>query len=345
MHDGSIWPFNFPTQSKYLSLFNSGHVSDIVSDPASAAAAGVPFPFAGFSGPAYDAISPFPQVRSQTPPGALFIDNADLSVSNYQAMVAEVKSRNVHGVTMDVNYTLSRATGTASPNGAFVDSLSGSIPTQDPYLLQHLTNQLQPWDFTHQVKGYVLYDLPFGSGQRLRTGRESLDNYLLGGWKIGMQLSYHTGEPLPTIMAPVQYPGWSGLFAQRNPNVSLSSSTFRGDNPAWVQSGGTTPDPGSVSFNTSAFSQPAPGTFATDKFSYMGYLRDFGSSDEDLNIAKHFRFGASERYQFSLRAQFFDVFNRHHWGAPNLDMNSPLFGHVTSVSGNRYGQLSARFEW
>jgi hypothetical protein len=77
----------------------------------------------------------------------------------------------------------------------------------------------------------------------------------------------------------------------------------------------------------------------------MGYLRDFGSSDEDLNIAKHFRFGASERYQFSLRAQFFDVFNRHHWGAPNLDMNSPLFGHVTSVSGNRYGQLSARFEW
>jgi len=157
-------------------------------------------------------------------------------------------------------------------------------------------------------------------------------------------LSYHTGEPLPTIMAPVQYPGWSGLFAQRNPNVSLSSSTFKAYNPAWVQGGGVGPDPGSLAFNASAFSQPAPGTFATDQSSYMGYLRNFGFADEDLNIAKHFGFGASERYQLSLRAQFFDIFNRHHWGQPNLDMKSPLFGHVTSVSGFRYGQLSARFE-
>lgn len=345
LHDGSVWPFNFPTQSNYLKLFNSGHADDDVTDAASAAAAGVPYPFAGFSGKAYMAIAPFPQVRSQTPPGALFIDNADLSVSNYKAMVAEVKSRSVYGVTMDVNYTLSRSAGTASPNGAFADSLSGSIPTQDPYLLPKLTNQLQPWDFTHQVKGYVLYDLPFGMGERFKTGRASLDNYLLGGWKIGMQLSYHTGEPLPTIMAPVQYPGWSGVFAQRNHGASLSSSTFTAYNPAWVQSGGVGPDAGSLAFNTSAFSQPAPGTFATDSSSYMGYLRDFGYSDEDLNIAKHFRFGASERYQFSLRAQFFDIFNRHHWGQPNLDMNSNFFGHVTSVSGYRYGQLSARFEW
>jgi hypothetical protein len=26
-------------------------------------------------------------------------------------------------------------------------------------------------------------------------------------------------------------------------------------------------------------------------------------------------------------------------------MNSPYFGHVTGVSGNRSGQLGARFEW
>jgi hypothetical protein len=77
----------------------------------------------------------------------------------------------------------------------------------------------------------------------------------------------------------------------------------------------------------------------------MDYLRDFGYSDEDLNIAKHFRVGSTERYQFSLGATFFDIFNRHHWGTPNLSMTSAFFGHVTSVSGYRYGQLSARFEW
>ncbi len=271
--------------------------------------------------------------------------NADISVSNYEAMVAEVKTNEVHGLTMDVNYTLSRSTGTASPNGAFADAQSGTILTQDPYLLPQLTDQLTPWDYTHQVKGYVLYDLPFGSGREFKTNREWLDNYLLGGWKIGTQLSYHTGEPLPTIAAPIQYPGWSGVFAQRNPSVSLASRAFKGYSPGWVQGGGVGSDPRSLSFNASAFSQPAPGTFSTENYSYMGYLRDFGYADEDLNIAKHFRFGASERYLFSLRAQFFDIFNRHHWGAPNLDMTSSFFGHVTSVSGYRYGQLSARFEW
>ena len=344
LHDGSIWPNNFPTQSTYLNLYNSGHAQDSVTDPASAAAAGVPYPYPGFSGLAYQAISPYPQIRSQAPAN-LFLVNADLAVSNYQAMVAEVKSNSLHGITMDVNYTLSRTTGSASPNGAFADANSSSIPTQDPYLLQHLTDQLQPWDYTHQLKGYVLYDLPFGIGKRWKTNRDWLDNYLLGGWKIGMELGYHSGAPLQTIMAPIQYPGWSGVFAQRNPNASLSTGTFKAYNPAWVNGGGVGSDPGSAYFNGTAFSQPAPGTFSTEKYSYTGYLRDFGYSDEDLNIAKHFRFGSEERYSLSLRAQFFDVFNRHHWGTPNLTMNSPFFGHVTSVTAFRYGQLAARFEF
>ncbi len=342
LHDGSIWPFAFPTQSTYLKLFNSGHVTDMVTDPASAAAAGVPYPFSGFSGPAFQAITPFPQISSQTPPGVPFLVNAGLGTSSYRALVAEIRSRNVHGMTMDVNYTLSRAQGTAS-NGynTFADQAAGSVFTQDPYLLTKLTDQLAPWDHTHEVKGYVLYDLPFGSGKRWSTSKGWLDEYILGGWTLGAQLSYHSGEPLGTIAAQTQYPGWSGVFAQRNQGVSLANS-FKTLNLNWVANP-VGSDPGSLFFNPNAFSQPAPGTFATEQHSYTGYLRNWGWADEDLNIAKHFRFG--ERYSLSLRAQFFDVLNRHHWSAPNLQMGSPLFGHVTGVSGNRYGQLGARFEW
>lgn len=345
LHDGSIWPYNYSTQNTYLNLYNSGNALDSVTDPASAAAAGVAYPFPGFSGLAYQAITPYPQISSEAPQSGLFLVNADIAVSNYEAMVAEIKTSNLHGLMMDVNYTLSRSTGSASPNGAFADAQSGSILTQDPYLLAKLTNQLTPWDYTHFVKGYVIYDLPFGLDQQWKTNHAWIDNYLIGGWKFGMQLNYHTGEPLGTIEAPIQYPGWSGVFAQRNMSAQLFTNTFKGYNPGWVQNGGVGPDAGSAYFNASAFSQPAPGTFSTENYSYMGYLRDFGSADEDLNVVKHFKFGPKERYQFSLRAQFFDVFNRHHWGAPNLDMTSSFFGHVTSVSGYRYGQLNARFEF
>jgi hypothetical protein len=47
----------------------------------------------------------------------------------------------------------------------------------------------------------------------------------------------------------------------------------------------------------------------------------------------------------SVRVQFFDVFNRHYWGNPNTSITSPFFGQVTGVSGFRYGQFGARFEF
>ncbi|PYU44324.1 MAG: hypothetical protein DMG54_09650 [Acidobacteria bacterium] len=351
LHDGSIWPNAFPTQSTYLKLFNSGHVADSVTDPASAAAAGVAYPFPGFSGLAYQAITPYPQISSQAPAN-LFLVNAGLATSSYRALVAEVRSKDAHGLTMDLNYTFSRAEGTPSNTfgyNAFADQASGSVFTQDPYLVPKLTDTLAPWDHTHEVKGYVLYDLPFGSGKQWKTSKGWLNDYVLGGWTLGAQLSYHSGEPLGTVPAGTQYLGWSGLFAQRNSSVSLANP-FKTLNLNWVANPNG-PDSGSLFFNPSAFSQPAPGTFSSEQHSYMGYLRNWAWADEDLNIAKRFRFGPHERhYALSLRAQFFDVFNRHHWGTPNLQMNSPLFGHVTGLCSNcavsnRYGQLGARFEW
>ena len=346
LHDGSIWPYNYPTQSAYMQLYDTNQENAWVQDQASAQAAGVPYPYTGFQGFAYEAISPYPQIASQntTANTKLFLVNADIASSAYNAMIAEVKTKGTHGLTMDLNYTLSRTTGN-SPNGAYNDAMGSTATTQDPYLAYHLTDQLQAFDITHQVKGYVLYDLPIGIGQRWKTGRGWLDNYALGGWTLGMQLTYNSGMPLGIPMAQGQYSGWSGVFAAVNRSLPVYSGTFKGVNPIWANTP-SGPDPGSLYFNPNVFSQPANGQFGNYNYAYMGFLRGFGNKDEDLNIAKHFHFGPSERYSFSLRAQFFDVFNRHTWNAPSLDMtNLTTFGHVLGASGNRYGQLNARFEF
>ncbi len=60
LHDGSIWPYNFPVQSTYLQLYNSGQAQDMVTDPTSAAAAGVAYPCYRLFGnriPGYRALS------------------------------------------------------------------------------------------------------------------------------------------------------------------------------------------------------------------------------------------------------------------------------------------------
>jgi hypothetical protein len=64
-----------------------------------------------------------------------------------------------------------------------------------------------------------------------------------------------------------------------------------------------------------------------------------------VSLVKHFGFGAEAKYQLTVAAQFFNAFNRHYYGAPTTGMSSTNFGQVTSVSGNRTGQVTGRFEW
>jgi hypothetical protein len=341
LHDGSVWPYNFPTQSSYLALLNSGHESDYIQSPADATAAGVPYPYPGFVGYAYQAISPYPQLASQGIP--LLLVNSDLAVSSYRAFVVELRTHGAHGLTADVNYTLSRSEGNASDGGAYAEAWS-TLWNQDPYNLKNLGNQVNDWNHTHEVKGYVLYDLPFGSGKKWKTNLGKVDSYLLGGWTVGAQLSYYSGSPMWMIAGATQYPGWDAVFAVRNPNVSLANH-FKSLNLNWNPTVNPVPDPNSVYFDPAAFSSPAFGSFSPEKYSIEDFLRTQPYADEDVNIVKRFSFGPDGRFRASLRAQFFDVFNRHHWGAPNTDINSPYFGHVTSVSGHRYGQVGVRFEW
>ncbi|MGB0105428.1 MAG: hypothetical protein WBP51_14585, partial [Candidatus Sulfotelmatobacter sp.] len=63
----------------------------------------------------------------------------------------------------------------------------------------------------------------------------------------------------------------------------------------------------------------------------------------DISIAKALRFGQDGRYAFTLRAEFFDALNQHHYNAPDTGRDDQFFGQVTGVYGNRIGQLSGRF--
>ena len=341
LHNDGPWPYNYSTQAAYSKLLNSGHVQDWVDSPAAAATAGVPYPYPGFQGYAYAAINPYPQVAAQEQ--GIMLVNADLAVSSYRALVAEIKTHGAHGLTADLNYTFSRSEGNGSDGGAYTESW-GTDWTQDPYQLKNLGDQVSDWNHTHEVKGYIDYDLPFGRGKKWAFDSRLLDS-AVGGWTIGVELNYHSGEPLSMVGSSNYYAGWSGVFAVRNPNVSLHNP-FKALNLNWNPTvPGAGPDPNSLFFNPSAFSDPAFGSFSPEKHSILDYWHTWAYADEDVSILKKFHFGKDDRFTATLRAQFFDLFNRHHWGAPIEDITSPYFGHVTGVSGFRYGQVGARFEW
>lgn len=104
-------------------------------------------------------------------------------------------------------------------------------------------------------------------------------------------------------------------------------------------------DPANNDFSPSDFSSPALGTLGSTPYTYNHWRWNPGPAAENVSLTKAVNFGPDNRYALSIRGEFYDIFNRHYFGAPVMNQGSPYFGQVTSVSGARTGQLGARFQW
>ena len=333
LHDGELNPLNYPTWPTYSALYNSGHVYDYIYDASSAQAAGVPYPYGGWGGEAYQAINPYPQVANTY--GPVYFVNSPLGTSEYQAFVFEVTKRDAHGLSMDLSYTGSRSTGNSST--AFIDTYSSNQGYQDPYQYKHYASYPDTYLPPQVVKGYVNYELPFGRGKRFLSHTHTED-LLTGGWLIGAIVTYQSGTPIAAVGAQNYYPGWSAVWTNLAQNANFKNTFKKIDliNPA---------NPSSLFVDPTNFSNPPDGQLGNSPVVYSSW-HTWGYNDEDASLLKRFGFGSDGRFGLTLRAEFFNVLNRHYWASPNLTMGSPYFGHVTDTTGSpRQGQLGVRFEW
>ena len=248
--------------------------------------------------------------------------------SDYQALQFTVRKRGRHGLSVLASYTLSSSHGDTDTS---FEDLFYSGPLQDVYNLQQERHTVSDFDQTHVVKGFVLYDLPFGPGKALLSGAGSALNALVGGWTVSGGFHYSSGAPM-RIVSNSYYPGINNVYADIDPGCDISEH-YNG------QVGGTY-------FNPACFVNPPYGEFGNAP-GYLAQLRSPGVDSEDAGLSKAFRF-ANERYQLSLRFQMFNVFNRHAFAGPNTQIGSADFGKVmpydlNGVPGLRVGQFGARF--
>ena len=80
--------------------------------------------------------------------------------------------------------------------------------------------------------------------------------------------------------------------------------------------------------NRSAFAQPALGTFGNFVF---GGVEGPGYWDINLAISRLLQFGATRNLE--LRMEIFNLTNNFNWGTPNLNLNNPQFGRITTMTG------------
>ncbi len=301
----------------YLSLGDT-LLADVYSPEA--LAAGVHAPYPGFQGSVAQALRPYPQYQN-------IISNFNESgASNYNAFQLTAQKRFSKGLEFLVSYTASRNNGnTSSGFGTFN---AAPVNQYDRKAEFSIANS----DIPHAVAISGIYELPLGPGKPL-LNQKGVVGHIVGGWQLGWVARYHSGTPV-SISASNVLPLFNG---GNRPNL------VKGVSPSLDRSNF---DPAvSPIYNINAFSQPDDYTIGNAPRA-LGNLRDFPYFNEDLTLAKVFRFG--ERVDMQFRAEFFNVFNRTIFGGGDTSYSptNANFGFVGSQANSpRQGQLGLRLRF
>ena len=306
---------NQPKLSDYTALVQSGQQWAWVTTP-------------GFSGLGWASVAPFPNVAMTF--GPLFFVSSPLGNSDYRSLQVTIRKQSTHGLSILTSYNLSSSHGNV--DDAFQD-LYWAGPLQDVYNLEQERHTISSFDQKHVVKGYVLYELPFGPGRTFLSGSGAVLNAVVGGWSVSAGFRYNMGFPL-RIPANVYYPGINNVYANIVSGCDISAH-WNG------KVGGTY-------FNPDCFTNPISGEFGNAP-GYLAELRGPGYASEDFGVSKSHRFGG-ERYQLRVSFQMFNVFNRHGFKEPNTQIGTTDFGKVlpenlNGLPGPRVGQFGARLSF
>jgi hypothetical protein len=305
-------------------------------DAASAAGAGVSYPYSGFSAYAGFALQPYPHVAAVTW-GPVYYVGTPLGESAYRSLQFSLTKRLSSGTAAQMSYNYSRATSNSET--AWDETWDATQGVQDMYDLSKEPNIITGYDQTHIFKGLATYQLPFGQGRKYLSDVHPAAEALLGGWNLTTVFRYNSGNGMG-VSPNVSYPGWDGaVYADFNSSVDLSPQF----NPRNFDPG----NQGAIGnryFDPAAFSDPKDHKLGNGKRRYEE-LRGFGYANEDIGIMKYWNFGETAKLQF--RAEFLNLFNRHRYSNPSTSLsNKTTFGQVTTTTGvPRNIQLGLRLAW
>jgi hypothetical protein len=195
-------------------------------------------------------------------------------------------------------------------------------------------------DQKYSQKVAATYELPFGYGKKYLSSRSLLSN-LLGGWQVSGIVTYASGFPFgaynnynPLLVNSFDRPDIVPGVALQTFDYGLSKSYFEGKVA-------TQP----VQFTTNAFVNTGPWQLGDSLRAYSA-LRTPPLRIENIAVMKYFHI--TERLRAILRIDYFNLFNRTQFQAPDNNSLDSTFGQITNLSSqisNRQGQATFRLEF
>ena len=250
------------------------------------------------------------------------IDNIyDAGLAHYNSLQIKAETKSArHGIYALLGYTYSRSydTGFTDGLGSIIGATYFPLPNW-----QSLDWGLSQINLNHNFTASVIYDLPFGKGQKWGSNWRGAANAIAGGWEVTVIEKATSGFPIFVYDSN----NTSGANLE-NTNAQSFIRPNQTCNP--VLSNPTL----SEWFNTSCFSQPAPGELGNAGRTPLSGP-DFVNTD--FSIIKHFV--PREGMRIDFRTEFFNLFNHAQFGAPGgngegADFNTPTFATVNYTVNN-----------
>ncbi len=326
-------PNVIPNQIDPKELSRGAVLSQPINSPETAAAAGLPYPYPGFSGLGAHTLLPFPQLGTR----GLGSFGDPVGFSTYHSLNVIATKRMAKGYYLYGAYTFSK--GITNVTDLNVGGNSTGI--QDTYN-RSLYKTISPLDRTHILKAALTWDLPLGKGKTLLNGTNRVVNAVVGGWTVSGILNYSSGTPLGHPNSRVTPVGWNGpgVWANFKAPAGGFKGIFNPDtfNPANPN------DPGNRFFDPSAFSDASPQSLGNSP-NLFPQVRMLTTFSEDASLIK--RFSIREGMSLQFRMEMLNLFNRHFFAGPSMNMNDAFFGNITRTGGgsNRTGQFGIRLDW
>jgi hypothetical protein len=246
-----------------------------------------------------------------------------VGISSYEGLNVTFQHRFAHGLQMQLNYTWGHALDEIS-NGGFNGFAGSSIlnPANDQNIRAFSYGNAD-YDTRHSLNANYVYELPKGPTEFLK------------GWQLSGTVFWRTGFPwsatnsaVTGALAPLNYGG----PAYANYNGPSGHPVCRGPGAGGSLDEGLVPcvstsdwpDAGSAGGNPG--NQLNAGTEGRRNQFYGPHY-----FDTDMTIMKYTRIPHWETAKFGVGAQFFNLFNHPNFGNPTGNINSGLFGDVSST--------------
>jgi Carboxypeptidase regulatory-like domain/TonB dependent receptor len=225
----------------------------------------------------------------------------------YDALQIKVTKRLSNGLSGGLGYSWSKNLGTV--NATNQPTFTTGAVIQDPSLPPKSAKSYESIDEPLMLNFYFNYEVP-----RFSFAQSGWKRLLFSGWTTDGIFHYQSGFPIQTpnstsTLASVTFA--TGVWANRVPGQPLFLHGLNNHNV----------NPRTTFFlNPAAWANPAPGAYANSKPFYGDYRAPRYPS-EQLGFGKVVPI--KESMTFSLRCDFFNVFNR--WAYPNLSNTSNPF--------------------